>query len=178
MKNFLTPDSKQYSMLPDTLSNEIDVRDDTVPVDTSSGLHLATTELKILGSVHAPGEAYLTVNEVYGNLENDRAFSIAGSVHDAGHHELNIGKSGSIQMPPASDLPSPKGFASVMSDRYKNDTTEVYIDSLVIFDADMPALAKVLNNTGYDCYDEVELYGDVHSTGEIEITIDKVFILN
>jgi len=77
-------------MLPDTLSNEIEVRDDTIPADTSSGLHLAATEFKIYGSVHASGEAYLTVNEVYGNLEDDRAFSITGSVHDAGHHKLDI----------------------------------------------------------------------------------------
>lgn len=166
-------------MLPDTVNNEIEVSDDTIPVDTSRGLHLATTELRIVGSVHASGEAYLTVNEVYGDLENDRAFSIDGSVHDAGHHEVDIGKSGSVEVPSKSDLPNPQGFASVMEDRYEEKSGgEVYIDSLVIFDEGVPALAKVLDNAGYDCYDEVDLYGDVHSTGTIQVTIDKVFILD
>jgi len=65
-----------------------------------------------------------------------------------------------------------------MEDTYEETTSEVYIDTLVIFDSEMPALAKVLNEVGYDCYDEVELYGSVHSTGTIEVTIDKVFLLD
>lgn len=162
-------------MLPDTVTRELGIQNQSIT--RGPGPHIATTELKIIGSVHHSGEAYLSVGEVYGSLQNEHSFSIRGSTHESGHEELSIGAEYSSEFPPAASLPDRRGFSEVMNGTYEEYSDSVHIGSLVIFDTDTPEIAKVLDAVDYECYDSVELYGAVHEPGVIHVNIDKVFIM-
>lgn len=164
-------------MLPDTLTDAVELDVASVDIDTSSGVHIAAPEFRVVGSVHASGEAYVTIKNVYGTVGDSRAFRVDGSVHDSGHSEVTIENEHPFKMPANPSLPSPKGFTSMMNGEFRKKGQEtVNIDTLVLFDQDKPGLVKLLDEAGFDCYDEVDISGDVHSTGTVEVIIDNVFI--
>lgn len=164
-------------MLPQTISNELGLDVQSVNIDTTTGLHIAAPEFRTVGSVHASGEAYVTIKNVYGQVKNSRCFRVDGSIHKSGTEEVVIENESPLELPAAISLPDPKGFTKVMNGDFRKTTDEtIHIDTLVLFDEDEPGMIKSLDNAGFDCYDEIDITGNVHGSGTATVVIENVFI--
>lgn len=164
-------------MLPKTVSNELEVDEQSVNIDTKRGVHIAAPEFRVFGSIHASGEAYVNIENVYGAIGRDRNFQVEGSVHDSGHEEVTIGNEYPLELPSGITLPDPKGFTSLMQGEFRKKGEEtITIDTLVLFDQNEPGMVKALDNAGFNCYDEIDISGDVHSSGTVTVNIENLFI--
>jgi hypothetical protein len=142
---------------------------------------IASPEVCINGSVHASGEAYITINCLH-SIEEAVPIAVNGSIHKTGSGNVEV-----MQHKQETDFPEPadsaKGFSQLVSDELR-ETSNVHnpgnsslsIEELAIFPSDHPELIVSLHNNGYSVYDRVALYGSVHATGAIDVTIDDLYV--
>lgn len=164
-------------MIPSTLNTQLEENYEIVPVKTHQGIHLAATSLDVIGSVHASGEAYLSIDNLYGDITKYPHFKMYGSIHKMGNEELKIGKQHPQTEITNTNL-SAKNFTDSLTERkYEIQDTNLTINSIVLYGDEKPELTHALDRAGYDCYNELEFYGDVHSSGKMTLSVEHVFIV-
>lgn len=149
---------------------------------TESVGKIATTHFRVRGSIHSSGEAYVNVKRFHTDESGDPPISVKGSLNKTGIDEITIenqNKFGNIQPKPSEDV---SGFSSIVQSElsfrgevHSGSNLEVEIEELVVIPMDRPDIMVALDSVGYDVYDEVNIAGSVHETGQANVTIKDLY---
>jgi len=155
---------------------------------------IATANFRVRGSVHDDGNVEITVKNQYGDL-NHQPITVEASVHQGGTINIDVQNEHEWDdsLPEPSDV---RGDSSVVGEKlekrdvHNSGTLRFEIDDLVtvplqdsrdrgpyLYDATGDRdYFKVLADEGYDCWDNVEVTGSVHSYGRVEIDIENLYV--
>jgi len=149
---------------------------------------IATPTFAVKGSVHDDGYVTVNVENQYGDV-NHQPIHVTDSTHHGGRATVNIQNKHDWD----DSLPEPSD-AELSDARVKKELEDHYasnvsIDELVIVPAGGErgdkysfqahgdrSYFKPLYDNGYDCYDRVEFYGEVHEVGHITVEIEDVYV--
>lgn len=167
-------------MIPEVLKNILTSKSGTTEMaDPSYDLgRVSTYNLQIRGSVHAAGEAYLTIHNLHGHLSKTDEyddFNLRGSVHKTGTQDQTI-ESNSVLDISDLNLTETDNGADYGPDRQnikRNET--VKIETLVLFTETSPVGPRNLDPT-FVHFDELSITGDVHDSAMVEVEIDHLYV--
>lgn len=139
---------------------------------------VSTNNLQIKGSVHAAGEAYLTIHNLHGHLSKTDEyddFNVRGSVHKTGTEDTTIESNSVVDISDLDIEKTDNGAERGQSRQSIKRNEHVHIETLVLFTGNSNVDYRNLDRT-FVHFDELQITGDVHDTGVIEVEIDHLYV--
>ena len=143
--------------------------------DTNNDLDMMATEsLTVNGSVHASGEAYVTVERLHSEGDTP-PIRVSGSVHGTGHSEVEVSEFRAANDNLPSEAENARGFTSMVSGDLHHESSRIEIERLAIIPGKAEVIAGMYDG-GYTVYDKVRLCGAVHDPGAVDVHIEDLYV--